>query len=122
MGELSITFPPASTKAPNTFLIGANSFSESPTLKVIHEPNPIAGINSPDEGILRVIIAALRRSLKTFGNMRLSEPAVVCIKNESLDMLFLSSLIMVKITNLIGHGCWSGRRDWSFVIVLEKDN
>jgi hypothetical protein len=119
IGELSITFPPASTNARNTFLIGDNSFSESPTSKVIHEPNPIAGINSPEAGIFRVTMVVCGCVLRTSGKKSPSETAVDCFRNKSLDMLFLSPLVIVKITKfrasyyVRGYGRGGGFGQWS---------
>src|SRR3990170_390360 len=55
MGEESIIRPPPSKKAAMTVVHSSRSTGSFPTLNVIHVPRPIAGINSPVDGIRRVI-------------------------------------------------------------------
>ena len=55
MGEESMIRPPAAKKARITWVHSPRSSRSSPTLNVIHVPNPITGSCSPDEGIGREI-------------------------------------------------------------------
>jgi hypothetical protein len=51
IGEESTTVPPESENARSTSESGARSASDEPISNVCHEPMPIIGMDSPEDGI-----------------------------------------------------------------------